>query len=536
MTMGRRYDDDPDLVVAARQGDEAAFTTLFQRWFDPCFDVARRIVHDDEIAAEVAQETFLVAWRRLSSLRDPSAFGGWVLRTSRNKALNRLERERRSIAVDQDAAPVLAGLEAVDDVAGDVAAGEHQQLVWAAAAALGERDASVLDLHLRHGLDAGELALALDVTPNNAHQMLFRMKGKLASGIRAWVLFKGGDPACPDLARSLRDADALRFSAATVKVIDRHVKACDDCARRQAAILAPEAMFASVPLVPAGIGLREKVVEGLRDGGVPLGPDAATSSVPPGEGGSGQQGSGTSGAEAPSDPPTSPTAPPPTSPPAGLPVLPVLDGVHGDVAPPSDEDAEPRSTRSRVLAAAVVALVVLAGLGLWMLRDGGEDDQLDTVAASTPSSSTTGVPRSSSTTPTTAPELVVETTPPTVPDTVVAPPPTGPPAPAPTAPPVTVPPTQPPPPTTPPPPPALPVIGAFSATAQTPPGACTSGGFPYALSWATTGAIWVTVTSPDGLAPVSGGPDGSAIGCALTPSVVWTLTATGPGGTATASA
>ncbi len=159
MTMSRRYDDDPDLVLAAqarRPGD--AFTTLFQRWFDPCFDVARRIVHNDDTAAEVAQETFLVAWRQLDTLRDASAFGGWVLRTSRNKALNRLERERRSMAVDQDEHPALTDLEAVGDVAGDVTANEQQQLVWAAAAALGERDASVLDLHLRHGLDAAEIA------------------------------------------------------------------------------------------------------------------------------------------------------------------------------------------------------------------------------------------------------------------------------------------------------------------------------------------------------------------------------------------
>src|SRR6478609_3939109 len=164
--MVRRFDDDPELVVAAQSGDADAFTTLFRRWFDPCADVARRIVHDEETAAEVAQETFLVAWRQLGTLRDPGAFGGWVLRTTRNKALNRLERERRSIAVDQDEDPVLADLEAGDDVAGDADALDQQRLVWAASAALGERDASVLDLHLRHGLDAGEIAAALDVTTN----------------------------------------------------------------------------------------------------------------------------------------------------------------------------------------------------------------------------------------------------------------------------------------------------------------------------------------------------------------------------------
>ena len=75
----RRYDDDPELVLAARAGDGGAFTTLFQRWFDPCVEVARRIVHDPETAAEVAQvlerlwggpETLIVVSSDLSHYHD----------------------------------------------------------------------------------------------------------------------------------------------------------------------------------------------------------------------------------------------------------------------------------------------------------------------------------------------------------------------------------------------------------------------------------------------------------------------------------
>src|SRR5690606_14674150 len=87
---------DAGLVAAARAGDGTAFGRLFDRWFDPVYDVAWRIVRDRDTAAEVAQDVFLAAWQGLDRLERPASFGGWVRRIARNRALNRLERERRS--------------------------------------------------------------------------------------------------------------------------------------------------------------------------------------------------------------------------------------------------------------------------------------------------------------------------------------------------------------------------------------------------------------------------------------------------------
>ncbi len=513
--MVRRFDDDPELVVAAQSGDADAFTTLFRRWFDPCADVARRIVHDEETAAEVAQETFLVAWRQLGTLRDPSAFGGWVLRTTRNKALNRLERERHSVAVDQDEDPVLSQLEAVDDVHGEVAAADQQALVWAASAALGERDASVLDLHLRHGLDIPEIATALDITPNNAHQVVFRMKGKLAGAIRAWVLYKGGDPACPELARALRAADVTAFSAVAVKAIDRHVSTCEDCTRRQAAVLAPEAMFAAVPLLPMAGMLRERVVSSLRTEGVPLGPDAAVPANAPGGGQSGGSPQGSTATEA-ADLPTTAVeggpaaAAPPT---AAVVARPAPDGDDTEVAAAR---SGPRRLLVVALAVAVVALLVGGLLALRSDDDGTDVATIATDVDTTVRRSDTSVPTATS-----------------IPPAVLVPDP----APTTTRAPVTTPPVVPPPvlPPVTPPPVVGPQILTFTATST---GTCAAGGFSFTLVWSTADATSVSIAPSAPLTngvPVTGGPQGTALGCALTPGSTWTLTATGPGGTATAT-
>lgn len=266
-----RRAEDARLVTASRAGDPTAFPALFAYWFDPCVDVAWRILRDREAAADVAQDVFLGAWRALDRLRDPGAFGGWALRASRNQALNRLARERRSTPAGDDA--VTSALDAdppTDETAAVVGREDDARLVWAASAALGERDASLLDLHLRHGLAVPEIAEALGVTANNAHQLLFRLRKRLSGAIRAWVLWRDGAPACPILGGALVAAGVTRFGADAVRITSRHLPDCEDCDARQQLRLAPEALFAAMPILPAAPALRAKAAAALEAHGVPV--------------------------------------------------------------------------------------------------------------------------------------------------------------------------------------------------------------------------------------------------------------------------
>jgi RNA polymerase sigma factor (sigma-70 family) len=266
---------DTDLVAAARDGHQPSFATLVDRWMDRCWEVAWRILRDRDLAADVAQETMITAWERLETLERAGSFGGWVLRIARNRALNRLERERRAVPTDDERA-----LEATNPLvvgAGperDVEHGELADLVWAASAALGERDASVLDLHLRHDLGPAELAEALGVTPNNAHQVLFRLRSRLGAAVRAHVLWHHGSPRCDELAELLEAAGITSFGPPAVKAISRHAEGCPTCEDERAAVLAPAALFAAVPLVALPSDLRARLVASLGDAGVPV-PGAA---------------------------------------------------------------------------------------------------------------------------------------------------------------------------------------------------------------------------------------------------------------------
>ncbi|HET9655324.1 MAG TPA: sigma-70 family RNA polymerase sigma factor [Kineosporiaceae bacterium] len=269
---------DAELVLSARQRESGAYAELFRRWYQRSFNVALTILRDREGAADVAQESLLTGWQRLSDLRDPDAFGPWILRTTRNRALNRLSQDsRRRIEpieehhecslLDPDADPALQAERA-----------ELNRLIWTAATLLGERDASLLDLHLRHGLQPVQIAEELQITSNNAKQLLFRLRSRLREAISAVLLWRGGHPVCATLATLL--AEAGSFDAHVADTIRRHQRGCLQCLSEVSAQTDPERLFASVPFAMTPALVQERAAHALAHAGVPMTPPAATAAAP----------------------------------------------------------------------------------------------------------------------------------------------------------------------------------------------------------------------------------------------------------------
>jgi RNA polymerase sigma factor (sigma-70 family) len=278
---------DAELVERARGGGEAAFGELYDRWFDRVYDLAYRVVRDPNAAADVAQDTFLSAWRELDGLEDPGAFGGWVRRIARNTALNRAKLDQRARPVDTEAMAVIeasgpsaaaapAGfrvedrLGTADDPARAAEDGELADLVWEAADALGERDASVLDLQLRHDLTPAEIAEVVGITRNHANQLVHRVRDRLGDALRARVLWRGGEPVCVDLRAALAEAGITRFGPDAVRVATAHADDCEECSERRRLRLEPSALFAATPFLVAPVALKTRITHALADEGVPM--------------------------------------------------------------------------------------------------------------------------------------------------------------------------------------------------------------------------------------------------------------------------
>jgi RNA polymerase sigma factor (sigma-70 family) len=279
MTITAEVSTDADLVHAARRQEPGAYGELFRRWYDRSYDVALNILRDREAAADVAQDVFLVGWERLMDLRDPNAFGGWILRATRNRALNRVTRDRHRAMEPIEPhgeGPALPDPDA--DPALHAERSDQRRLIWTAVAALGERDTSLLDLHLRHGLEPAEIAEELRITPNNASQLLFRLRRKLREAIGAVLLWRDGHPSCPDLAMLLEQSGS--FDPQVASTIKRHRRNCNQCLREISRQTNPERLFAAVPFAMAPLLLKERAAAALVQAGVPMAPSTVIGSAP----------------------------------------------------------------------------------------------------------------------------------------------------------------------------------------------------------------------------------------------------------------
>ena len=66
------------LVVQANEGSQQAFAQLYEAYLPQIYFYARKRLHDDDEATEVAQDTFLAAFMKLDRLRNPHAFHSWL--------------------------------------------------------------------------------------------------------------------------------------------------------------------------------------------------------------------------------------------------------------------------------------------------------------------------------------------------------------------------------------------------------------------------------------------------------------------------
>jgi RNA polymerase sigma-70 factor (ECF subfamily) len=84
-----------DLIARARRGDEEAFRLIFERYTRPIISFIFYMVNRADLAEELAQETFVRAYKSLNTLRDEAKLSTWLFGIAKNIAREAL-RQRRS--------------------------------------------------------------------------------------------------------------------------------------------------------------------------------------------------------------------------------------------------------------------------------------------------------------------------------------------------------------------------------------------------------------------------------------------------------
>jgi RNA polymerase sigma-70 factor (ECF subfamily) len=165
-------------VILAQNGDLAAFTTLATRLHDRLHRTAQNILNDVSLAEDATQSTLLAMWRNLPSLRDPSRFEAWSIRT----LVRTCHAERRSIS---RWVPNLFGEvpeRAVPDDLGVIADRDQLERGFRRLT-VDQRTVVVLRYYLDLSLE--QVADVLDVPLGTAHSRLHRALASLRAALEA---------------------------------------------------------------------------------------------------------------------------------------------------------------------------------------------------------------------------------------------------------------------------------------------------------------------------------------------------------------
>ena len=86
--------DENSLIQSAQNGELDSFNTLILHYQDMVFNTALRILGDEDLAEDAAQEAFISAFRSISTFRGGS-FKAWLMRTVTNACYDELRRQKR---------------------------------------------------------------------------------------------------------------------------------------------------------------------------------------------------------------------------------------------------------------------------------------------------------------------------------------------------------------------------------------------------------------------------------------------------------
>jgi RNA polymerase sigma-70 factor (ECF subfamily) len=153
--------DVSNLVRSAQAGNGDAFAELYQRFARMVHGVVLARIARTEVD-DVVQDVFMAAFQRLTELRDPAAFGGWLAAIARHRAADHGRRLVPVRAVVDEAAPSRAHEQA------------EARAILATIRSLPDTYAETLVLRLVEGMTGAEIAERTGLTPGSVRVNLHR--------------------------------------------------------------------------------------------------------------------------------------------------------------------------------------------------------------------------------------------------------------------------------------------------------------------------------------------------------------------------
>jgi RNA polymerase sigma-70 factor (ECF subfamily) len=186
---------DADVMLAVAAGDEAGYTYLVGKYNRQIIHFLYRMVHNEAVAEELAQEVFLRVYRSRESYRAEAKFSTWLYRIATNLAVNhardtRNERTAQTLELDAPDSESGSTPEVADDdpnVEQRMLREERMAAIRAQVAALPERQRMAVLMHKYQEMDYRQIGEVLKLSESATKSLLFRAYQTLRDTLKDFV-------------------------------------------------------------------------------------------------------------------------------------------------------------------------------------------------------------------------------------------------------------------------------------------------------------------------------------------------------------
>jgi RNA polymerase sigma-70 factor (ECF subfamily) len=187
--------DDAQVMLRVRDGDDAAFNYLVERYRRAIISFMFRMVHNTAIAEELSQEVFLRVYRSRTSYSADAKFTTWLYRIATNLAVNHArdnkhERPEEKSSLDEINAETGLSMDVADgkpSVEQEILRRERLRAIRKQVDALPERQRMAVMMHKYQELDYRQIAEVLHLSESATKSLLFRAYESLRESLKDFV-------------------------------------------------------------------------------------------------------------------------------------------------------------------------------------------------------------------------------------------------------------------------------------------------------------------------------------------------------------
>ncbi len=186
---------DAEIMLRVSAGDDQGFNYLIEKYRKPIIHFMFRMVHNQAVAEELAQEVFLRVYRSRETYRAEARFTTWLYRIATNLGVNyardtKHERTAQNVYLDQPdpetgTTPDVA--DSTPSVEHDLVRDERMRAIRQRVMALPERQRTAVLMHKYQGMDYKQIGEVLKLSESATKSLLFRAYQTLRESLKEFV-------------------------------------------------------------------------------------------------------------------------------------------------------------------------------------------------------------------------------------------------------------------------------------------------------------------------------------------------------------